>query len=66
MASPESGSLSDKKIVTEYQETSDVSEKGNDGIISNDGPAPFDEKATIRLLRKMDFYLIPFLALLYL
>ena len=28
--------------------------------------AAFDDKATRRLLRKMDFYLIPFLALLYL
>jgi hypothetical protein len=27
---------------------------------------PYDEKATARLLRKIDFYLIPFLALLYL
>ena len=27
---------------------------------------PVDEKATRRLLRKMDFHLVPFLALLYL
>ena len=31
----------------------------------SDAP-PFDKKATARLLRKIDLYLIPFLALLYL
>jgi hypothetical protein len=29
-------------------------------------PEPFDEKATKRLLRKMDVNIVPFLALLYL
>lgn len=31
-----------------------------------DEAPPFDEKSTKRLLRKLDYHLVPFLALLYL
>jgi hypothetical protein len=65
MASPESRSLTDKKVSVEQHELSSLSEKGLDGTPIA-AAAPYDQKATKRLLRKMDLYLIPFLALLYL
>jgi len=66
MASPESESFSDKKVNLEYHELSEISEKSQDGFVASGAAPAYDQKATKRLLRKMDFYLIPFLALLYL
>lgn len=37
-----------------------------EGISSTDELPAFDAKATKRLLRKLDYHLVPFLALLYL
>jgi hypothetical protein len=47
-----------EKTVTERVETAFITEQ--------DEAPPFDEKATSRLLRKIDWVLLPFLSLLYL
>lgn len=41
-------------------------ETANSGYSSGDEQPMFDEKATKRIIRKMDWNLLPFLALLYL
>ena len=46
--------------------TSHVLADPEDKTISFDDAIPFDQQATKNLLRKLDFHLVPFLALLYL
>lgn len=38
----------------------------DDGDVSSGNATPFDQKATLSLLWKLDLHLVPFLALLYL
>jgi len=65
MSARESSPSSDLKGAMEITELPEsLNEKS--GAIVTTGAAPYDKKATRRLLRKMDFYLIPFLSFLYL
>jgi hypothetical protein len=58
----EKGELPEEKIVA-VDQLAELSSSGSLGLTEAQG---FDQKATRRLVRKLDWHLIPFLSLIYL